>query len=180
MILNSLNTAIEVVALDQAVLVLAHLRTIRVHVVTLTMGVFDDSEAVLLDLLDRAIREYALFFAICEQAFNSAVREADLLSPIWEMLLDLIVLKFENLEAVGESRLCRLRLREEIYDFTTWERLFDVLVLEENDLVAIEPNLTLDTVRENYLFLSTLVEFLTLSFLTDNLIDQDQVLIGLI
>jgi len=33
MILNSLNTAIEVVALDQAVLVLAHLRTIRVHVV---------------------------------------------------------------------------------------------------------------------------------------------------
>ena len=137
---------------------------------TLSVGVLNNTQTVFLYLLDCAIWENALLLPIGEQALNSAIREADFLCPVREMLFDLIILKFEHLKPVRERRLRCLGIGEEIYNFAARECLLNVLVLEKDHLIAISPDLALDTVWENNLLLATFVEFLAFALCADDLI----------
>ena len=49
--------------------------------------------------------------------------------------------------------------------------MLNVLVLEENHLIAVGPHLSLDAIREDDLLLTAFVKLLPLAFLTDDLID---------
>ena len=66
------------------------------------MRVLDDAKARFLDLLDGAVWEDALLLSVGEEAFDGAVREADLFGTVREVLLNLVVLELENLESVWE------------------------------------------------------------------------------
>ena len=127
-----------------------------------------------------AIGKDTLFLAICKEALDGAIRETDLLRAVWEVLLNLVVLEFEDLQAVRERGLRRFSLREEVHDLASGEGLLDVLILEEDDLISIGPDLSLDPVREYYLLLAALVELLFLAFSTDHFICLNKVFIGLI
>ena len=82
------------------------------------------------------------------------------------MLLNLLVLEFEDLYAVWESCLCRFSLCKEIADLATLKALLNIIVLEENYLVTIWPNLPLYTVGENDFFFTVVINSLDLTFLT--------------
>jgi hypothetical protein len=76
----------------------------------------------------------------------------NLFGTVWEMLLNLFVLKFEHLNAVWHCRLCCLGLVEEIDDFAIWESLFDILVAKINYGVPIAKSFTPNAVAENDFF----------------------------
>lgn len=141
------------------------------------MGVLDNSKPTFFNFLNSAVREDTLFFTVREQALDCTVRETYLLSAVWEMLLNLIVLKLKYLQAVWERRLRRLGLGEEVHNFAARERLLDILVLKEDDLVSVRPYLALDSVREDYLLLAALIELLPFAFLADDLVDYDKILV---
>lgn len=61
------------------------------------MGVLNYTHAVLFNLLNCAVRENTLFLTISEETLDCAVWEADLLRAIREVLLNLVVLKLEDL-----------------------------------------------------------------------------------
>ena len=153
---------------------------IQIFTYALTVGILDYSEASLFDLLNCAIREDTLFFAVWEKTFDCTVREAYLLCSIREMLFDLVVLKLKDLKAVWESSLRGLCLWKEIDYFAAWEGLLDILVLEKDDLVTIGPYFSLHSVRENYLFLAALVELLLLALWADHFVDLLEIFICLI
>ena len=94
------------------------------------------------------------------------------------MLLNLVVLELKNLESIWERCLCCLCLREEVDNLASWESLLDVRILEKDDLIAIRPDLTLDSIWEHDLFLSTLEELLLLALGADYLIDLDETFVG--
>ena len=94
------------------------------------------------------------------------------------MLLDLVVLELEDLKPIWERCLRRLSFREEVDNLTTWESLLDVRILEKDDLIAIRPDLTLDTIWEHDLLLATLEELLFLALSADNLVDLNKTLIS--
>ena len=144
------------------------------------MWVFDNSKASLFNFLNRSIWENAFLFTICKEALDGAIREADLLRPVWEVLLDLVVLEFEDLEPVRERRLRSLSLGEEVDDFAAREGLFDVLILEEHDLIAILPNLSLDAIGEDDFLLSTGVELLFFTFGADDLVTLHKILVSFV
>lgn len=100
--------------------------------------------------LNGAIREYTFLFpCLGEDALHGAVREANFLGPIGEMLLHLFARKPKHLQAVIESRLRGLRLVEVVYCLLTCrETLLDVSVGEVDDRVAIRPCLFLYAVVE--------------------------------
>ena len=150
---------------------------IQIFTYALAVGILDYSEASLFNLLNCAIREDTLFFAIWEKTLDCSVREAYLLCSVREMLFDLVVLELKDLKAVWESSLRGLCLWKEIDYFAAWEGLLDILVLEEYDLVAIGPHLSLYSVRENYLFLTTLIELLLLALRADHFVDLLKILI---
>ena len=127
-----------------------------------------------------AIREDTLFLAISEEALDGAIGETDLLRAVREVLLNLVVLEFEDLQAIGESGLRGFSLREEVDDLAAREGLLDVLILEEHHLVTVGPDLSLDPVREYYLLLAALVELLLLPFRANHLISLDQILVCLV
>ena len=87
------------------------------------------------------------------------------------MLLNLVVLEFEYLEAIREGSLRGLCLREEIHYLASGESLFYILILEEDDLVAVGPDLSLHPVGEDDLFLAALVELLPLALRADDLVN---------
>ena len=122
------------------------------------MRVLDYTHSILFNLLNCAVRENALLLTIGKETLNCTVWEAYLLRAIREVLLNLVVLKLKDLEAVRESRLRCLGFVEKVDDFASRKGLFYVLILEKDNLVAIRPNLSLHSVRENYLFLSALEE----------------------
>ena len=127
-----------------------------------------------------AIREDTLLLAISEEALDGAIGETDLLRAVREVLLNLVVLEFEDLQAIGESGLRGFSLREEVDDLAAREGLLDVLILEEHHLVTVGPDLSLDPVREYYLLLAALVELLLLPFRANHLISLDQILVCLV
>ena len=124
------------------------------------MCVFNYAQPSFLNLLNRAVWEDAFFFTIRKETLDGAIWETDLFRPIREVLFDLVILELKNLQAVRESSLSRLRIREEIHNFTSRESLLDILILEENNLVAIWPYFPLDTIGKDYFFFATLVELL--------------------
>ena len=128
--------------------------------------------------MDCAIWENTLFFSIRKEALDGAIGEANLFRAIWEVLLDLVVLELENLEPIWERCLRCLCLREEVDNLTTWESLLDVRILEKDDLIAIRPDLTLDTIWEHDLLLATLEELLFLALSADNLVDLNKTFVG--
>jgi len=87
------------------------------------------------------------------------------------VLLNLIVLKLEYLEPIGEGSLCRFCLREEVNSASIREGLLDVLVGEPDDLVAIGPDLTLDSIGEHHLLLAVGVYTLDLAILASSFLD---------
>ena len=54
----------------------------------------------------------------------------------------------------------------------------DVRILEKDDLIAIRPDLTLDTIWEHDLLLATLKELLFLALSADYLIDLDKTFVS--
>ena len=136
------------------------------------MGILYAPHSALLDLLDGSIREDALFFTIGIQTLHSAIRKADFFRPVRVVLLDLLVLEFEDLHAVREGGLSSLGLCEEVAGLASFEALLDVVVLEENDLVAIRPDLPLHSVWENYFFLTVIIDSLDFPLLAHILFDQ--------
>ena len=95
------------------------------------------------------------------------------------MLLDLIVAELENLQLVRERSLGRLRLSEVVNYFAIGECLLDVLVVEVDDGVAIWERLSFDSIIEDDLLLSVLVDPLDLSIMPHVLLDYFLVLQGL-
>ena len=144
------------------------------------MRVLDAAHACLLYLLNRSVWENALLFSIWVEALYCAIWEADFFRPVREVFLDLIVLEFEDLNTVGEGGLRRLRVREEVDDLASLEALLDVIVLEEDYLVAIRPDFPLDTVGEDYLFLARVIDPLDFSFGTYEFFDQLLILLDFI
>ena len=130
--------------------------------------------------MNRPVRENTFLLSIGEEHLDRAVREADLFRLVREVLLDLIVLEFKDLETIWEGRLSRLRFREEINNFSSWERLLNVLVLEKDNLVAVRPDLSLDTVWEDDFLLAALIELLLLTLPTDDLLDLQEAFVGFI
>lgn len=66
--------------------------------------------------------------------------------------------------------MCSLRLCKVVNYFTTWEGLFDVLVVEVYDGVAIWERLTFDAVIEDYFFFTILIDALDFAILSDVLL----------
>jgi len=96
------------------------------------------------------------------------------------VFLNLIVHEFEHLKTVGEGCLRRFGFRKEIDDFTAGERLLNVLILEENNLVTVRPDLSLHSIWEYNLLLAALVELLPLTLGADHLVDLYEAFISLI
>ncbi len=124
------------------------------------MGIFNYAKTSLFNFLDSPIREYALLLSVAEKTLDSSIRETDLFRSIWEVFLNLIVLEFENLEAIGESGLRSFSIREEVHNLASREGLLDILILKEDNLVAIWPHLSFHSVWEGDLFFTTFVELL--------------------
>ena len=124
------------------------------------MCIFNYAKTSLFDFLDSPVREYALLFSVAEKALDRSIWEADLFRSVWEVFLNLIVLEFENLETIRESGLGSFSIREEIHNLASGEGLLDILILKEDNLVAIWPHLSFDSVREGDFFFAAFVELL--------------------
>ena len=74
----SLNSSIGVGLFDSAVRILSNTSAIWVQDVLLTRRVLNRLDAALLNPLDGAIREDALFFTVCKDALYRAVGETAL------------------------------------------------------------------------------------------------------
>ena len=144
------------------------------------MRVLNTAHAARLDLLNRSVGEDTLFLSIRVEALYCAIWEADFLRAVREVLLDLLVLEFEDLHPVGEGGLGCLCIREEVADFSALEALLDVVVLEEHYLVAIRPDFPLHAVGEDDLFLARAKDPLDLPFRADKFFDQFLILGGFI
>jgi hypothetical protein len=120
----------------------------------LFVRVFDDPQTILVDALHRAIRENTFLASISVQALDRSIREVDLFGAIREMLLDLLVLKLKNLQAICKRCLSGPCFSKEVNCFAICEGLFDVLVCEPHDLVAVRPNLSFHAIREYNLLLA--------------------------
>lgn len=64
------------------------------------------------------------------------------------MLFNLFVLKFENLKAIRECRLCCLSLSKVINNLSIWESLFNIIVIEMDNSVAIWECLSPDPIAK--------------------------------
>lgn len=96
----------------------------------------------------------------------------DLFGLVREVLLNLVVAEFEDLQLVWESRLSCLRLSEVVNDFSVSKRLLNVVVVKVHDRVAVGEGLPLDSVVENHFFLAVLVDPLDLAIVTNELLDD--------
>ena len=102
----------------------------------------------------------------------------DFFGFIREMLFDLIVAEFEDLELIRERRLSSLSLSEVVDDLAIREGLLDVLVVEVDDCVSVWERFAFDAVVKNDLFFTVLVDSLDLSVMTNILLDYLLVLKG--
>ena len=88
------------------------------------------------------------------------------------MFLNLIVAELEHLELIREGSLGRLGLCEEVDHLAIREGLLDVLIVEVDNGVAIGERFPLDSVIEDDLLLSVLVDSLDFAIMTDKLLDN--------
>ena len=86
------------------------------------------------------------------------------------MFLNLIVTELEYLQFVRECTLCGLCFSKVVNNLAVRESLFDVLVVEVDDSVAIRERFSFNTVVEDDLFLSVLVDALDFAILADVLL----------
>lgn len=77
----------------------------------------------------------------------------DFFRAVWKMLLDLLVLKFENLDTVRQCGLRCLCFVEEIDDFAVRKGLFYVVVAKVNNCVPVSKSFSPNAIAENDLFL---------------------------
>ena len=138
----------------------------------MSIGELYDLGSSLLDLLDCSIREYALLLSIWEETLNGTVRKADLLGSINEVLLNLAISELEHLEAIWESRLRGLGVREEVHDLPVREGLLDVVVVEVDYRIAIRPYFPLQSIREDHFLLPVLVNPLDLPIVSNDFFRQ--------
>ena len=110
---------------------------------------------------------------------KSALCLHNLLRLVREVLLDLIVAELEHLQLVRECGLRGLRLSEVVDHFAIRECLLDVLVVEVDDRVSIRERLSFDSIIEDDLLLSVLVDPLDLAVVAHVLLDHLLVLQGL-
>ena len=69
------------------------------------------------------------------------------------MLLDLLILKFENLDTVRHCGLRCLCFVKEIDNFAVRKGLFDVVVAKVNNCVPVSKSFSPNAIAENDLFL---------------------------
>lgn len=88
------------------------------------------------------------------------------------MFFDLVVCELEDLKAVLERRLCCFGLGEVVGHLLVGECLFDVLVIEVDNSVAIREAFSFDAVVEDHFLLAISVHPLDFTIVTDDLFDD--------
>jgi hypothetical protein len=96
----------------------------------------------------------------------------DFFGPIREVLFDLIVCKFENLETISKGCLRGSCLSKIIHNSLISVCLLDVIIIEVHYGVVIWEHLTFDTIVEDYLPLSVFVHSLNLTIVSNSLFDN--------
>ena len=153
-------TSVREVLLDYPISKFPYFKPIWEHVIYLTMRIFNSSQPIFVNFLDCAIRKHTFFLATGIQTFDGSIWKGDLFSSITKVLLNLAILEFENLDAVGERILCGFSLSEIVDNPTVTESLLDVFIHEKDNLIPVRPNFSLHAVRKNYFSFSTLVKSL--------------------
>ena len=171
---------------DFSIWKLPHADAVRVQDILLAVGELNCLDATLFDFLNGAVGEDALLLSVLKDALNSAVRETkkskliksplvylhDLFRLVWEVLLDLVVAKLEDLQFIREGRLRRLCLGEVVDNLAVGECLLDVLVVEVDNGVAVWEGLTLDSVVEDDFLFAVLVDPLDLPIMPHVLLND--------
>ena len=94
----------------------------------------------------------------------------DLFGSVREVLFDLAVAEFEHLQFIRESCLSCLSLCEEVYDLTIRKSLFDILIVEVDNSVAVWMRFSFDTIIEDDFFLAILINALNFTIMTNILL----------
>ena len=100
----------------------------------------------------------------------------DLFSSIWEVLLNLIICKFEYLESIRECCLCSFSLGKVVDDLLVWVGLLDIIIIEVDNGVSVGEDFPFDAIIKNYLLLSVFINSLNLTIMTYNLLHNFHVL----
>lgn len=142
----------------------------------------DCFDARFFNSLNGAVREDAFLFSVFKDALDGAVRKTKgeiivglnlhyLLGAVWEVLLDLLVLKLKDLKTVRVGCLSSLCFSEEVNHPLIWVRLLYVFVRKINDQVTIWICFSSDAIRENDLFLPRLVNSLYFTVVANHLVN---------
>jgi len=135
--------------------------------------------------LNGSVGKDTLLFSVFKNALDCSVRETthedeklnlfylhNFFCLVREVLFDLVVAEFENLQLVRESCLRRLSLCEVINNFAIRESLLDILIVEVDDSIAIWEGLALNSIVENDFLFTVLVNSLNLSVMSHILLDD--------
>jgi hypothetical protein len=116
------------------------------------------------DSLHGPIGKDALFFSILENTLNGAIRKSianyfrknlhDLFSAVWEVFLDLLILKLKHLKSIRVSSLGCFCFCKVVYNSLVGVSLFHIFVCKVNYQVSIWVGLPPNTVCEHDLFLA--------------------------
>ena len=91
------------------------------------------------------------------------------------MLFNLIVWEFEDLQGIWECCLSCFSLSKIVNNFAIWICLFDVWIIEVDYGVSIREWFTLDTIIEYYFLLSTCIDSLDFTIMSNILINNFRV-----
>ena len=91
------------------------------------------------------------------------------------MLFNLIVWEFEDLQGIWECCLSSFSLSKIVNNFAIWICLFDIWIIEVDYGVSIRERFTLDTIIEYYFLLSTCVDSLDFTIMSNILINNFRV-----
>ena len=93
-----------------------------------------------------------------------------LLSSIWEVFLNLVISKLENLESIWKCGLRCLGLCKVIDHFLICIGLFNVIVVKVDDSVAIREHLPFDSIVKDHFLLSIFIYSLNLTVVPNYLL----------
>ena len=98
----------------------------------------------------------------------------DFFGSIWEMLFDLFVLEFEDLDAIWHCGLSCLCLVKEVDNLAIRESLFNILITEINYGISISKSFSTYTIAENNFFFTIEINSLNFSVWVLNFVfDRD-------
>jgi len=86
------------------------------------------------------------------------------------VFLNLLVLEFKDLKAVGVSCLGCLSLSKVVNDALVWISLFHIFICEVDDQVPVRVSLPSYAVSKNHFLLARLIDALYLAIVSHNLI----------